>query len=339
MRLDLSGSRALFLVWSPPTHGSSRSREFSKELGIHDLDYVYTSFGQCPLTAPLRYFCQSLRTLRLLFVKRPKIVFVQSPPSFAVIFVYLYSVLSSSRFIVDAHSGAFDIPLWTYPNWLYRILARKALATIVASEHHQRIVEGWGGNSIVLKDPVTSYPHSDYPLNGSFNLAVVNTFSSDEPLEEVLKTAAELSEIQFYITGKKTMADSLLLAQAPSNVIFTDYLPSKMYYGLLRSSDAVMCLTTCDYTLQCGACEALSLEKPIITSNWPLLREYFNRGTVHVPNTSEGIRMGLVEMLNNYDFYLSGIRELHKIHKQGWRNQVEELFHLIEQSTSSSRSA
>jgi glycosyltransferase involved in cell wall biosynthesis len=330
---DLSNSRALFLVWAEPTHGSSRSREFSRELGIKELHYVYANLQKSSLTAPGRYISQALQTIQLLIKKRPRIVFVQSPPSFAVFFVYLYCALTQCHYIVDAHNGAFDLPIWTYPKWLHRMLAKKALMTIVADEYHQHVVTSWGGKSIILKDPVTSYPFDEYSLAGGFNLSVVNSFSSDEPLEEVLKTAVELKEVYFHITGKKSTANIRFWAQAPPNVIFTDYLPNELYYGLLKSSDAVMCLTTCDHTLQCGACEALSLEKPIITSDWPLLREYFSQGTVHVSNTREGIRLGIIEMQKNYDFYLSGIQELHKIHKEDWRTEVEKLVTLIKQST------
>lgn len=332
---DLSDLRALFLVWAAPTHGSSRSREFSNEIGISDLHYVYTPLRHSFVTAPVRYLYQALQTLWLLFKKRPRVIFVQSPPSFAVFFVYLYCLFTRSFYIVDAHSGAFDLAIWKYPKWLYRVLARKALATIVTGEHYQKVVKSWGGNSIVLKDPVTTYPLAEYPLTGSFNLTVVNTFSSDEPLEEVLKTASDLKEVRFYITGKKSTADARLIAQAPSNVTFTDYLPNEMYYGLLKSSDAIMCLTTSNHTLQCGACEALSLARPIITSDWPLLREYFSQGTVYVPNTSEGIRLGVMEMQKNYDHYLSGIQELNRIHKQNWQSQVKDLIKLIKQSTES----
>ena len=334
MSFDLSRARALFLVWSPPTHGSSRSREFSKALSINELHFVYLPLQPGPLTAPFRYLYQALQTLRLLSKKRPKIVFVQSPPSFAVLFVFLYCIFTRSHYLVDAHSGAFDIPIWSYPTWFARILARQALATIVASERHQEVVSSWGGKTIVMKDPVTTYPREEYPLNGSFNLTVVNTFSSDEPLEEVLKTAADLSDVHFYVTGKKNAADERVLAQPPSNVTFTDYLSTEQYYGLLNSSDAVMCLTTCDHTLQCGACEALSLNRPIITSNWPMLREYFYMGTVHVANSSEGIRQGIVEMQMNYDFYLSGIQKLHEIHKQSWETQAGRLVGLINQVAS-----
>ena len=60
------------------------------------------------------------RARSLLFRRRPKIVFVQSPPSFAVLFVYLYCALTDSRFVVDAHSAAFLYAAWRRPEFLYR---------------------------------------------------------------------------------------------------------------------------------------------------------------------------------------------------------------------------
>ena len=333
--IEPSDLQALFLVWAPPTLGSSRSREFAKELGIVELQYVYSTLKRGVFSAPLRYSYQAVQTLRLLFAKRPQVVFVQSPPSIAVLFVYLYSAVTGSRYVIDAHSGALQLPYWTRPQWLHRFLMRRAAVCIVTDEYFQEMIEDGGGLAFVLKDPVTEYHQVEYPLYGDFNITVVNTFSDDEPLEEVLKAAAGLSNVRFYITGKKEDAPPQVLAQAPANVQYTGYLPNKLYYGLLSASNAVMCLTTHDHTLQCGACEALSLGKPIITSDWTLLRDYFNCGTVHVPNTSEGIRKGVLEIMHNYDRYLVGIKELQTVKRQEWKKKVEELNRLIRSSSGS----
>ena len=61
----------------------------------------------------------------------------------------------------------------------------------------------------------------------------------------------------------------------------------------------MQCLTTRDNTMQRGACEALSLSRPIVTSDWPLLRSYFAQGTVHVDNTAAGIRSGIAQVLKD----------------------------------------
>ncbi|NJN92866.1 MAG: glycosyltransferase family 4 protein [Anaerolineales bacterium] len=73
-------------------------------------------------------------------------------------------------------------------------------------------------------------------------------------------------------------------------------MPDNQYLGLFRAVDAALALTTRNYTLQRGGCEAVSLGKPLLTSDWPFLREFFARGTVYVTNTPDGIREGITAL-------------------------------------------
>jgi glycosyltransferase involved in cell wall biosynthesis len=330
--LGILSRQCLFLVWGPPSHGP-RSQVLARELNIEQLHFIYLTTKRGLLSAPFKYTFQAVKTLLLLFSKRPKFVFVQSPPGFAPLVVYIYAALSKSHFLVDAHSGAFLYPYWTHPKWLYRLLARKAVTTIVTNEYFQKIITDWGGHSLILRDIPTTFPKgSPYPMNGDFNLVVVNTFSVDEPLDEIIAAAAGLKHVKFYITGKKKMAKPALLDQAPGNVQFTDFLPNDKYYGLLESSDAILCLTTQDNTMQRGACEALSLGKPIITSDWPLLREYFRKGTIHVANNSKGITDGVLNMIENHEIHQRGIKELQVEQQQEWQEKLTLLRLLIHQA-------
>jgi glycosyltransferase involved in cell wall biosynthesis len=323
---------ALFLVWGPPSHGP-RSQVFARKLGIDALHFIYATKRRGLLAAPYKYSYQAVNTLWLLFQQRPKIVFVQSPPSFAVFFVYLYCVLMNGRFIVDAHSDAMQAPYWTRPQWLYRFLARQAVTTIVTNEHFQAQINRWGGHAFVLRDIPTTFPKSGtYAFDGEFNVVVVNTFAEDEPLAEVLAAAAELKDVHFYVTGKKRSGDQPIPGPVPPNVHFTGFLPNAEYYAMLDGCQAVMCLTTRNHTMQRGACEALSLGKPIITSDWPLLRTYFNKGTVHVDNTTSGIGQGVKEMIGEYGRYQSGIKQLQTEQQQEWHNKITLLTELIQKS-------
>ena len=320
----------MFLVWGPPSHGP-RSRVFARKLGIDDIRFVYSTQRRGALTAPQKYSYQAIQTLRLLFRERPKIVFVQSPPSFAVLFVYIYCLFAGGRYVVDAHSAAMSGKYWSRPRWFIRFLARRAVATIVTNEHFADQIESWGAKALVLRDIPTTFPGDDSyaGLNGGFNVVVVSTFAGDEPLAEVLTAAAGLPDAHFYVTGKKKQADPNLLAQAPQNVHFTDFLPDEDYYGLMRSGDAIMCLTTRNHTMQRGACEALSLGRPIITSDWPLLRGYFSKGTVYVSNDSDGIRSGVQSMQAHYPEYEAGIDDLRNEQAQEWQQQSAELLRLL----------
>ena len=322
--------QSLFLVWGPPSHGP-RSQVFARELGIRELHFLNVTSQRGIWSALFKYPLLAIRTLSLLFRKRPKLVFVQNPPGLAVLFVFLYCMLTGGRYIVDAHSAALLLPVWTRPRWLWAGLARKALATIVTNEHFAQAIQNWGARALVVRDIPTTFPEDGtYPLNGDFNVTVVNTFSSDEPLEQVLDAARDLDDVHFYITGRVNRGDPRLLENAPRNVTFTDFLSTEQYYALLRGGHAVMCLTTRDNTMQRGACEALSLAKPIITSQWPLLKEYFHQGTVHVDNTSAGIRRGVREISSHYEEYLTGIRALQIRQRAEWKEKLEELIALVE---------
>lgn len=327
------GQRTLFLVWGPPSHGP-RSKVLARELGIEALQYVHATARRGWVAAPYKYSYQTLATMHLLMQQRPQVVFVQTPPSPAVLIVYLYCKLTGARYVIDAHSDALQRRIWMWPRWLHRLLARNAVATIVTNEHHQAQIQRMGGQAFILRDIPTHFDaNGEYPMYGNFNVVVVNTFAHDEPLTELLEAAQELPDIHFYVTGKKARARPELLACAAPNVHFTDFLPDELYYTVLSTAQAVMCLTTRDHTMQRGACEALSLGKPIITSDWPLLRTYFHSGTVHVPNTADGIRQGVRTMQEHYSQYQAEIKDLQRDQQVEWRGKVQALTDLLYKAT------
>jgi glycosyltransferase involved in cell wall biosynthesis len=69
----------------------------------------------------------------------------------------------------------------------------------------------------------------------------------------------------------------------------TGFLSTAAYGGLLASADAVMTLTTLDHTMMRGAYEAIYQGTPVIVSDWPILREFFSDGSLHVPNSAAAI--------------------------------------------------
>lgn len=324
------GNDALFLVWGPPSRGP-RSRVFARELGI-EVRFVSATKRRGLLIAPFKYASQAVATVSMLLRQRPKLVFVQSPPTVAVMVVALYCALTGGGFIVDGHSAAFQSPLWTRPRRLYAFLARRAIATIVTNEHFAGIVRGYQAVALVVRDIPTTYPtNRSRPNSDAFTVLVVNTFSRDEPLGEVLEAARGLPEAKFYVTGDVEQARGIPAA-VPDNVRLTGFLPSDSYYRLMGSCHAVMCLTTRDHTMQRGACEALSAGKPIITSDWPLLRDYFNKGTLHVNNTAEDIRRAVEAMIRDLPRYEEEITALQDEQRREWDAAVRSLVQLIDAS-------
>jgi glycosyltransferase involved in cell wall biosynthesis len=137
------------------------------------------------------------------------------------------------------------------------------------------------------------------------------------------------------VTGDLRDAPAEAIAACPSNVTLTGFLPDDQYAGLLRDSDAVLCLCTNDNTMQRGAYEAMALETPLVLSDWKLLRDTFSSGAVYVDNTAEGICDGLRALRVNLTSYRGGIRNLKKERGVAWDQTLARLNEYIERDTAS----
>ncbi len=319
---------SLFLVWAE-RHRGTRSGWLAESVGVDDLRYLAPTSARGWWASWRKYPLQVIETFRLLMAQRPKAVFVQSPPSFAAWTATWYGWATRGAVVIDAHSDAFERSIWTRPRWITRLVARNATATIVTNEHWAELVRAWGGRAITVPSIPTAFKVGDPPpLGAGLNAAVVNTWAADEPLGALLRAAALLPDVTLHVTGRDDRVGSLGQT-VPDNVRFTGFLPEASYHGLLSAADVVICLTTRDHTMQNGACEALSHGTPIVTSDWHVLREYFDAGTAHVDNTEEGIAQGIRHVLANLDQHRAAIRELRARRHAEWEVTRDGLVQLI----------
>ncbi|MBN1202247.1 MAG: hypothetical protein JXJ20_10365 [Anaerolineae bacterium] len=279
-----------FIVW---LGYHRRSELLAEHLGA-SLHFVRWGRSGSVIQAPFRYVVQTWKTWRILRQERPDVVVVQNPPIFCALAVYLYTRWYGGGFAIDSHTGAFTSRKWRWSRWLHRALSRRALATIVHNTGQEQIVKRWECPYCVMGFTPGDYSFAEpFPLDGQFNVAVVCAFMSDEPLNVVFEAARQTPDVDFYFSGDSSRLPAHLLARKPDNCHLTGYLPYAQYIGLLRDADVVMDLTDANHTLLMGGFEAVSLGTPLITSDWPVLRDYFSLGTVHVPNTVQGIREGV----------------------------------------------
>ncbi len=182
-----------------------------------------------------------------------------------------------------------------------------------------------------MVDPFLELPQGEpFRTGAGFNVAFVSTFAQDEPLEAVLQAAELLPEVNFYVTGDKRKKPAAFFDNAPPNVTFTGFLdPHREYPGLLRAVEAVMVLTTRDHTLQLGGCEAAAVGKPLITSDWPYLREVFPKGTVFVRESAESIVEGIRKVMEDHAILSREIVELRQEGRQEWDLRLGQLNQLV----------
>jgi glycosyltransferase involved in cell wall biosynthesis len=317
--------KATFIAWAS---NPSRSELLAQHLGA-TMHQVYGAQRGLRHT-PARYIAQARQTWQILHREQPDVVLVQNPPIFATLVAAAYARRSGARYIIDSHTGAFVSPKWRWALPLHRALSRDAITTIVTNDQLKSLVNSWGCRAFVLAFTPGDYPAGErFPLGAGFNVAVINTFSDDEPLHVVFDAARRLPDINFYVTGDARRIDPALLARKPTNCHLTGYLPYEQYIGLLKGVDVITDLTTYDHTLLMGAFEGISLGTPLVISDWPVLRDYFPRGTVHVPNTVDGVYLGIRRAQRDLTALKQDVHVMRDQLQAEWQHKFRELSTLV----------
>lgn len=317
------------IVWAPYQR---RAEILAEHLGA-SLNFIYAQRSNRFSSTLTRYMVQALRTWRILLQERPDFVIIENPPIFGALIVSLYARMYDAKYIIDSHTGAFLSPKWRWSVGLHRLLSKGALVTIVHNTSQEKIVKEWGYRYMVIGFTPGSYPIGEsFTLDGKFNVAVVSSFHEDEPVDLVFEAAALIPEVRFYITGDPARIAQSLLSKKPDNCFLTGYLPYEQYIGLLRNVDAIMALTTGDNTLLMGGFEAVSVGTPLIISDWPVLRDYFSLGTVHIPNTIEGICGGIRRARGEQPGLKQAILELKSQLETEWMRKFKELREILSEA-------
>lgn len=267
----------------------------------------------------------------MLLRERPDAVFVMSPPLFAAVPVFLYSLLPGKKIVVDAHTGAFIDDMWQKVMFLQRFFCKKAIFTIVTNQELADIVNNWQARAMIVPDiPIQFPPPAPYNFKkGVHQVTLVNSFAIDEPLDEFLAAAEQFPDVQFYVTGKIDAKANRFVTSAADNVHFTGFVPDDQYHGLLKGSDLIAVMTTRDHTMQRGAYEAIYLGRPVLTSDWPILRDNFFQGAVFVDNSIQGIVDGLRKALADLEGLKKEARALRTWKLNNWEKNKQEILSAV----------
>ena len=77
--------------------------------------------------------------------------------------------------------------------------------------------------------------------------------------------------------------------------------------------------------MQRGGSEAITVQRPLITSDFAVLRRIFYKGTAHCDNTPEGIARAINSVIEHYDRFSNEIAELHEERNIRWEHIHEDL--------------
>jgi len=314
--------KAVYITWAQTSSRSDSTAPF-----FNARSFRITSFNShSKILLPWRYLIAATKTLYVLLREQPKVVFVQNPPTMSVMLIWLYARFRRVSFIPDSHCSVFNSRKWRRFLWIYKYIAKQALTNIAHNHRYVEEIKAWGAHSVNLGSvPRKMQTTQTYTVRPGFNVMFPCSFQGDEPVSEVIKAARTLTDVNFYITGNFRRAPRELVDDAPSNTIFTGFLSNEEYVALMKACTAVMCLTTRDDTNQSGAYEAIAVNRPIILSDWALLREIYNKGAVFANNDSVSLARAVLKIRDNYIFYLEQIALLREETMAIWESNYCEL--------------
>ena len=254
------------------------------------------------------------------------------------------------KLVIDAHTASFYFP-WSVFRFVGKYVMKRALVVLVSNQKVAELASThYHVRPQILEDRIPNFKDgrieagqergtgtikrkNDAKLE-EFKIAVIASFAPDEPIAEIMEAAVSLPEIKFHITGPKERARNLLTGKGRlDNVIFSGMSDSRTYVSLLQEMDCIMVLTKRDGTLLAGATEALALEKPLITSKWGPLQNYYSLGTVHIDNSPQQIRDAISKVRAQKTALGEEMRILRLQRSQEWERKFQEFIVLLNIST------
>ncbi|WP_298459327.1 glycosyltransferase [uncultured Cellulomonas sp.] len=260
-------------------HGG-RAEEISHALGGRAL-HVHPGGMTRRHLVPLRYLVSLGLTVGGLVRLRPRSVIVTNPPVFPGVAVAAYCAVTRRPFVLDSHPGSFGVKRNAVARRLLgvtRWLARRAAGVMVTVDVYAERVRSWGGHGLVVHEapPLWRLPAVE-PVDRP-RVLCVGVFSVDEPIEEVVRAAALLPDVDIAITGDLAKCPPALRDAAGPNVEFVGFLGPDAYAREFARADAVITLTTEPTSIMRSAYEAVYARRPLVTSDWPALRAVFAYG-------------------------------------------------------------
>ncbi len=232
------------------------------------------------ILVPVRYAWAAVCSWRLLQHFDPSVVIVVSPPLPAVLLAWAWCRARGRRLVLDCHTGAYTGRKWSWTRPLHRFLFRRAAAVLHNTADETAMAESLGARALHVPDDLPGLEHAEtLERSPRPRVLVAGSFDSSEPVETVLAAAARLPGVEVRLTGDPRRLAGSVRSKAPSNVVFTGYLPYRRFLGEMLAADVVAVLSAdgdeVTYRLNRSSCEAIGLGRPVVLLDTPGNRSNF----------------------------------------------------------------
>lgn len=273
----------------------------------------------------VRWIRSAVATVPYVLKERPQVLVVTNPPVVAALVGWFSARLVGARLVLDSHPGSFGaqgdrVAALLQP--LHRWVTRRASLSIVASERWRSLVEGWGGDAVVVHEAPGDWQPRPPARPAAARVLYVGRFARDEPWREVLEAARLTPQLEFHMTGERPL--DLDPASVPVNVRLVGYLGSADYRRAVYDADVVMSLTTEPGSVMRAGCEAVWAGRPLVVTGWPSSRQAFPFA-VYVDNEAASIAEGLRHAVRTFRLLADRAVDAVAVQRRRWEDQRDEL--------------
>lgn len=276
--------KKVFIAWS---RLSSRTKRYARILKLK----IFFIRDRPPYLRCMFY------TLRKLLRERNDIVFVQLAPGPLLMLASILKYIRGYILIADMHSffvrpssagGAIiNKPFVYFLRFCDMIMVHSGAVKNMLPRKIKR-------KTIVVYDPPIDIGRVKLqPKKEEFTIVFPASFAKDEPIENIIMAVKRLLQrgmnIKLLITGRYERRRELLKYSDGKNIVFTGFLPTEKYYELLKSCDIIAALTKVSYSLMAVALEAMSIGKPLLLSDKPVFKKFFNKGVIYTDNSIDDL--------------------------------------------------
>jgi glycosyltransferase involved in cell wall biosynthesis len=329
---------AVYIVWF-----TFQRRALSMQRNLHfELFHLPYAARARLLKVPL-YIIQAFWTAVIILRKNPRVVWFQSPPSFiAHILVGLRMLPGLDyKIVADCHNSALRSP-WSRIPLITSALNRCDLVLVhnVEATVEARTLGVKQNRLAVLEDPPAflddrlSVPSISEEVQPTRPYALVPcSFSSDEPVNDLLMAAALTDEVDFVITGPLRKAEDLGYAgSTPANVKFPGFVPISEYDRLLAQANVVVGLTKMEGIQLSVASEAIGAGRPLVLSDTRILRNLFGSAALFTDNSPESVSAAVRSALRDAAKLAKYSRDLAEERMIRWRGTADDVLSRLSSS-------
>jgi hypothetical protein len=277
--------KIIFIVWAfPKTRAKQLANEFDAKLYGIEIINNYPKI--------IKYFISFIKTIYILLREKPHIIIAQVPPIFIAFPIYFYIRMFGGNYIFDMHSGEIADGKWKYFEPLRRFFFARAFLVLFHNKSNYRSIENkhWKINSTILNCLIPTPPKGISAIrifNRCRNVVIISSFDDNEPYKECFEAFNELikqnNKWHFIFTGDNSKID---ISKYSKNITFTGFIDYNKYWGILKGADVIVSLHKRNAVITMGLWEGISLNKPVVTNNYEVIKELFNDNLIYTDNTS-----------------------------------------------------